>query len=168
MSLLNCIFLSQCANNEPSLVVGWPAKEIIDDLVNNTPVYLVPKLYKNKVYKRRHLFWRYAFNKAEKRLLLKSDPGRKNSCRRNVLRILKGFIEDLRLSGLRSYHMKTVLLHESEALPRSDDWSDEMLAERVLGAMKRLKGFLQQKNAKCGHYFIPEVNIMEKMNKTIP
>ena len=124
----------------------------------------MPKLYKNKVYKRRHLFWRYAFNKAEKRLLRKSDPGRKNSCRRNVLRILKGFIEDLQLSGIRSYHMKTVLLHESEALPRPDDWSDGMLAERVLSAMERLRGFLQQREAKCEHYFIPEVNIMEKIN----
>lgn len=109
------------------------------------------------------MFWRYAFNKAEKRLLLKSDPGRKNLCRRNVLRILKGFIEDLQLSGIRSYHMKTVLLHESEAFPRADDWSDGKLSIRVISAMQRLKGFLQQRQAKCEHYFIPEVNIMEKI-----
>lgn len=145
---------------------GWPTPEVIDSLKGNTPVYLVPKLYQDKTHEKRNYLWRYAFNKGEKKLLLDSDSGADNNCRRNVLRVLKGFLQDLKWPGLKSYHMKTVLLHESETWSGGEEWKDGQLGVRVLAAVRRLRSFIgQDKKAKCKHYFLPAINILEGMNE---
>ncbi len=137
---------------------------MITSLIQETSVYLVPKLFRDKKCEMRNFLWRYAFNRGEKKLLLESDGGTPNCCRRNVLRILKGFLEDLKWPGLRSYHMKTVLLHESETWPGKDQWNESQLKERVLSAVRRLKSFVNGDRPKCKHYFLADINIMEGLN----
>eukprot|EP00112_Aurelia_sp_Birch-Aquarium-sp1_P019761 Seg4952.2 transcript_id=Seg4952.2/GoldUCD/mRNA.D3Y31 product="Protein mab-21-like 2" protein_id=Seg4952.2/GoldUCD/D3Y31 len=144
---------------------GWPSDEIIENLKKNTPVCLAPKLYRDQRYEKRDYLWRYAFNKGEKKLLKKSNPGQSNSCRKNVLRILKGLILDLNWNCLRSYHMKTVLLHESESWPRNEQWSDTLLEERVLSAVRRLRSFVNKPEPKCKHFFLPGTNILEGLGE---
>ena len=129
-------------------------------MIEKTPVYLVPKLYKDKSHDLRPFLWRYAFNEGEKKLLLESDSGNSNNCRRNVLRLLKGFLVDFGWNlGLRSYHMKTILLHESESLPKDEDWEEAKLKERVISAVKRLKSFIIGDKSVLKHYFIPDINL---------
>ena len=65
---------------------------------------------------------RFAFNKAEKKLLLDSEKSTDNSCRRPVVRIIKGFLVDFDWRGLRSYHIKTILLHEFETFGDASNW----------------------------------------------
>eukprot|EP00794_Sanderia_malayensis_P018079 gene18077-19886_t len=144
---------------------GWPSPEMIASLKEKTSVYLVPKLYRDKTHEMRNYLWRYAFNRGEKRLLLETDGGASNSCRRNVLRILKGLLEDLKWQGLRSYHMKTVLLYESETWPGAEEWKDAQMRERVLCAVRRLRSFVDGNRPKCKHYFLPDINILESLNE---
>lgn len=87
-----------------------------------------------------------------------------NSCRREVVCILKGFLSDFEWPGLRSYHMKTIMLHEFESYGESDKWTKSEEAERVLSAVRRLKSCLMQTPPKLKHYFLPGVNILEGMN----
>ena len=139
----------------------WPSQKIVTAVCCKA-VYLVPKLsntWKNKEL--RPLLWRYAFNEGEKTLLLESDSGHPNNCRRNVLRILKGLTLDLGLN-LKSYHMKTLLLHESERHPANEDWEDKMLKERVDSALLLLRNFIG--GSKLKHYFVPSVNLFAELN----
>ncbi|XP_065070355.1 cyclic GMP-AMP synthase-like receptor 1 isoform X1 [Rhopilema esculentum] len=107
--------------------------------------------------------WRMAFNHAEKQIALDPNEGVPDSCRRPVLRILKGFREHLNWPFLRSYHIKTVLLHEFESHP-PDKWQPDRLGERVFTAVKRLKDFVV--NKKCPHYFLPQVNLFKTMSNS--
>ena len=144
--------------------VGWPSEELITKLKQST-VYLVPKLYRDKNHDKRDFLWRYAFNKGEKKLLTDRDSTIVNSCRREVVCILKGFLSDFEWPGLRSYHMKTIMLHEFESFGDSDKWQKSEEAERVLSAVRRLKTCLTQNPPKLKHYFLPSINILESINE---
>ena len=124
----------------------------------------MPKLYKDQNHDKRDYLWRYAFNKGEKKLLTDKDSTIANSCRREVVCILKGFLSDFEWPGLRSYHIKTIMLHEFESFGESDKWQKSEEAERVLSAVRRLKSCLTQDLPKLKHYFLPGVNILEGIN----
>ena len=110
----------------------------------------------------RDIAWRYSFNKAEKVLLLDSQPPIANNCRRPVLRILKSLRKDYNWAGIRSYHLKTVLLHEFESHhPR--DWTSDNMFQCLKKALERLRDFLQRK--KCPHYFLPGINLFETLSE---
>eukprot|EP00112_Aurelia_sp_Birch-Aquarium-sp1_P025431 Seg843.17 transcript_id=Seg843.17/GoldUCD/mRNA.D3Y31 product="hypothetical protein" protein_id=Seg843.17/GoldUCD/D3Y31 len=61
--------------------------------------------------------------------------------------------------------MKTVLLHESESWPRNEQWSDNLLEERVLSAVRRLRSFVNKPEPKCKHFFLPGTNILEGLGE---
>ena len=147
------------------LVVGWPPSTMIDTLINTTSVYLVPKLYHQRDHPERNYLWRYAFNEGEKKLLRSSDPGQANNCRRDVLRILKGFLVDLKWDrhNLRSYHMKTVLLHESQTFSSEREWENANLKDRVISAVRRLLSFIRGKSLQ--HFFLRDINLVAKSSE---
>jgi len=144
---------------------GWPSEDLVDS-IKASSVYLVPKLYKDKSHAKRDFLWRFAFNKAEKKLLLDSEKSTDNSCRRPVVRIIKGFLVDFDWRGLRSYHIKTILLHEFETYGDINKWKREQTGERVLSAVRRLKSCLEARDGpKLKHYFLPAINIMAGVNE---
>ena len=110
----------------------------------------------------RDIAWRYSFNEAEKVLLLDSQAPIANNCRRPVLRILKSLQKDYKWAGIRSYHLKTVLLHEFESHhPR--DWTSDNMFQCLKKALERLRDFLQSK--KCPHYFLPGINLFKTLSE---
>ena len=123
-------------------------------------MYLVPKFPRRPPYDRSQRLWRFAFNNAEKKLLNDPDSTTPNNCRKDVLRVLKGLLQDRDWCGLRSYHLKTLMLHEFE---KTNDWRKEQIGQRLVDAVKRLmecvrKGSLQ-------HYFIAGVNILSSLSQ---
>ena len=83
---------------------------------------LIKSEYVWKAFEKLFCSSRFAFNKAEKKLLLDSEKSTDNSCRRPVVRIIKGFLVDFDWRGLRSYHIKTILLHEFETYGDINKW----------------------------------------------
>ena len=128
------------------------------DLINDAKmrsVSLVPKLAKGMMTSVRDISWRYSFNNAEKTLLLDSEPPVANNCRRPVLRILKGLRKDYNWHCIRSYHLKTIMLHEFESHHPSN-WTENNTWLCLQKALERLRVFLQ--NRECPHYFLPGAN----------
>ena len=109
----------------------------------------------------RDIAWRYSFNNGEKILLLDSEPAIVNNCRRPVLRILKSLRVDYKWPEIRSYHLKTLMLHEFESHHPSN-WTSENIVLCLQRALQRLKVFLQ--NRKCPHYFLPGINLFERLS----
>lgn len=108
----------------------------------------------------REAYWRYSFNKAEKRLIL--DPGTQNNCRRSIIRVLKGMRLEYNWPCIRSHHLKTFMLHQFESYP-PNHWSDEMFLPRLKESLKRLEDNLRQR--KCQHYFLRDINLFKDFDK---
>ena len=142
--------------------LGWPSSETKNE-VERLPFGLVPKFRKGVTIAERDISWRYSFNDAEKFLLLDSEPSfPSNNCRRSVLRILKSLRVDYNWNGIRSYHLKTTMLHEFESHnPRY--WKNENIFACLQKALNRLKVFVQNKN--CPHYFLPGVNLFATLSE---
>jgi len=138
----------------------WPNADIINE-IKKRGVSLVPKLPKGVAILQRDIAWRYSFNNGEKVLLLDSVPAIANNCRRPVLRILKSLRVDYNWPGIRSYHLKTLMLHEFES-HHPCNWTSENIMQCLKGALQRLKVFLQ--NRKCPHYFLPGINLFERLD----
>lgn len=126
-------------------------------------VSLVPKLPRGMAIPDRDIAWRYSFNNGEKILLLDSQPSIANNCRRPVLRILKSLRVDCKWPGLRSYHLKTIMLHEFES-NHPCEWTNERIWMCLQKALERLRVFLQ--NKKCPHYFLPSINLFQHLSSS--
>ena len=123
---------------------------------------LVPKFPKGVSISKRDVAWRCTFNNAEKMLLLDSNPRTADNCRRPVLRILKSLRVDYGWPEIRSYHLKTLMLHEFESHHPSE-WKDNKMLPLLKQALQRLKVFLENKN--CPHYFLQGINLFEGFNR---
>ena len=108
------------------------------------------------------MLWRYAFNKAEHRILNSPDTVIANNCRKDVLRVLKGLLVDLKWPGLKTYYLKTLMLHEFESRQR-DDWKATDLGQRVIDAVTRLRDCVS--NGYLEHYFLSDCNILSKLSQ---
>ena len=126
-------------------------------------VSLAPKLPRGMLIPNRDIAWRYSFNNGEKILLLDSQPSIANNCRRPVLRILKSLRVDYNWPGIRSYHLKTIMLHEFES-HHPCEWTNENIMICLKKALERLRVFLQ--NKKCPHYFLPSINLFEHLSQS--
>ena len=107
--------------------------------------------------------WRLSFATSEKFIL--DNLGYVKPCFKDLLVIHKA-IRKYKLSSslptvgtpiISSYHMKTVLFHETLKYPNDEDWKDEKLGERFLSAFRYLgdcvdKGVLT-------HFMVPSVNL---------
>ena len=129
------------------IFIGWPSIKLIDK-VKQKPVCLVAK----------QKGWRYAFNQAEKTLLLDTVPIQ-NNCRRRVLKVMKGFNEDYKWK-LKSFHIKTLMLHQFQS-ESPDIWTDKNFLLCLKWSMNRLFGFLHDR--KLPHFFLPRVNLFENL-----
>lgn len=139
---------------------GWPTDDLINE-IKMSSVSLVPKLSREMSIPLRDIAWRYSFNNAEKVLILDCDQDVANSCRRPVLRVLKGLRIDYNWQCIRSYHLKTIMLHEFESHhPRQ--WSNENFLLCFKKSLERLQVFLQNKN--CPHYFLPGINLFNNFS----
>jgi len=129
----------------------WPPRNKVEE-VKATGTDSVPK---------DNLYWQTSFGRCEKVLIdgIDADEG----CRKQCLRILKKLREDhWSMNGqgkpaLSSYHLKTLLLWECEKYPQSSDWSRDKLGERVMGLVRQLKRWSEEK--RCPHYFIESINL---------
>lgn len=140
---------------------GWPSASLINEIISEQPVYLVPKFPRNRPpYDRSQALWRFAFNNAEKKLLNDPYSAIPNNCRKDVLRVLKGFLHDLQWLGLRSYHLKTLMLREFE---KTNNWSREQIGQRLIDAVKCLMECV--KRGSLQHYFIADVNLLSRMGQ---
>jgi len=139
---------------------GWPSAHMIKQ-IKRSGVNLVPKLPTGVNIPQRNVAWRFSFNNAEKMLLLDGRPAIANNCRRPVLRILKSLRVDYKWPEIRSYHLKTVMLHEFESHQPSH-WTIGNMLPCLQKALERLKVFLQNRN--CPHYFLPGINLFERFN----
>ncbi|XP_070538632.1 protein mab-21-like 3 [Ptychodera flava] len=108
-----------------------------------------------------NLYWQTSYQLCEMALLEGID--RDGGCRKQCLRILKKLREDDWCRSTKpvvsSYHLKTLLLWECERYPNSTDWSREKLGERVLGLVRELKKWVNDRV--CPHYFVPEINLFK-------
>ena len=139
---------------------GWPNQQLVQEICGDG-CHLVAKQPKGSRLPdhEKGFLWRYSFSAAEKKLFLHADHGEASSCRKQVLRILKALKEELNLQPLKSYHLKTMLFYECEAVPRPVDWSFDRLSERFMGLLQRLEDWLLQ--SRCPHYFIKDFNLFE-------
>ena len=139
---------------------GWPNQQLVQQICGDG-CHLVMKQPKGSRLPdhEKGFLWRYSFSAAEKKLFSQADHGEASSCRKQVLRILKALKEKLNLQPLKSYHLKTMLLYECEAVPRPVDWSFDCLSERFNSLLQRLENCLSRSN--CPHYFIKDFNLFE-------
>ena len=155
-----CSILYNSPLNYITTVIGWPTRDTIEE-VKKSGCSLVPKFPKGVSTSERDVAWRCTFNHAEKILFLDSNPCITNNCRRPVLRILKSLRVDYGWPKIRSYHLKTLMLHEFESHAPSEWKSNDMLL-RLKKALERLRDFLKSKN--CPHYFLPGINLFEEFD----
>ena len=140
--------------------LGWPNQSLVQEICRDG-CHLVAKQPKgqNLPEQDKALLWQYSFSAAEKKLFLNGGHGEANSCRKQVLRIVKALREKLNLEPLNSYHLKTLLLYECEKWHHPSQWSSIHLSERFLSLLERLENCLLWSN--CPHYFIRNLNLFE-------
>lgn len=139
---------------------GWPNQSLVQEICRDG-CHLVAKQPKGQSLPEQDkaLLWGYSFSAAEKKLFLNGGNGEANSCRKQVLRIVKALREKLNLEPLNSYHLKTILLYECEKCPLLSQWGSIHLSERFLSLLERLENCLLWSN--CPHYFIRNLNLFE-------
>ena len=122
---------------------------------------LVPKLPKGMNIPKRDIAWGFSFNDAEK-ILLDNDSAIRNNCTRPILLILENLRKDYKWPDIRSYHLKTVVLHEFESHHPSN-WTSENMLSCLKQVLHRLKVSLQKRN--FPHYFIAVINLFERFDR---
>lgn len=105
--------------------------------------------------------WRIWFSGAES-LMLQFDEF---PCKRKCLRLLKKVVfGHLGCVFLSSYHLYTLLLHESGRFPEHDQWCYSQLHQRVRGVLLRLYQCLT--TAYCQHFFITSLNLFRGISSS--
>ena len=144
--------------------LGWPNQSLVQEICRDG-CHLVATQPKgqNLPEQDKALLWQYSFSAAVKKLFLNGGHGEANSCRKQVLRIVKALREKLNLEPLNSYHLKTLLLYECEKWHHPSQWSSIHLSERFLNLLERLENCLLWSN--CRHYFIRNLNLFEAFTR---
>ena len=102
-----------------------------------------------KLHVQNEMMWRLSFYVAEKNRIRALGEG----CRVQLLRIFTEIRDNEdQLKKLSSYHLKTVLFHESDVYPDFHEWSAEKITRRFYGLLERLKKAL--KDGYLPHYFM--------------
>lgn len=102
-----------------------------------------------KPHVQNEMIWRLSFYVAEKNRIRALSEG----CRVQLLRILTEIRDNEdQLKKLSSYHVKTLLFHESDVYPDFHEWSAEKISRRFFGLLERLKKALKEGN--LPHYFM--------------
>lgn len=102
--------------------------------------------------------WRISTSLQEKEKLIHCDRF-DNGCRKQVLRIMKAFLQqNTELKKLTSFHMKTILLY---LMDYQSDWSQASMALRVVDMLYRLEKCLENKFME--HFFIPNINLLQNV-----
>lgn len=138
-------------------------EEILLDANNNNCEPSVP----NKIYRENNdrVVWRFSFFVAEKNKMRTILEG----CRIKLLRILTEIRDsDPRLHKLSSYHLQTMVFHETDRLHRRREWKDAKIASRFLDLLRAISTHLE--NGVCMNYFMqppdyPAVNLFEEINR---
>ena len=127
----------------------WPnlltKQEIIDG-----GIHLVAKQGKNDFH------WRIWFCKAERNLLKFKKMAPKGKCLTAMKKVVFG---KLACSFLSSYHLQTIMLHESVRLPNDSQWTIDKVGERLVSLLQSLVSFLRDR--KCPHFFLSSLNLFQ-------
>ncbi|XP_002124757.1 putative nucleotidyltransferase MAB21L1 [Ciona intestinalis] len=97
--------------------------------------------------------WVMSFANAEDRLV--GGGSRRKSL--SILKTLRDRHLDFTGSPLSNYHMKTLLLYESEKHPRDEEWTNECVGDRIQGILLQLVSCLRCR--RLPHYFLPGVDL---------
>lgn len=89
-------------------------------------------------------------------------PTNAASCRNEVLRNLKALIKIENWHPLTSYHMKTILLYESEDKPHPISWGFDQWSNRLFDCLSKLEFFLTKEF--CPNYFMKDINLFESFS----
>lgn len=102
-----------------------------------------------KPHVQNEMIWRLSFYVAEKNRVRALSDG----CRVQLLRILTEIRDNEdQLKKLSSYHVKTLLFHESDKYPDFHEWSADKITQRFFGLLERLKKALKDGN--LPHYYM--------------
>lgn len=141
---------------EATLTCNWVNQAICQEIINNG-ILVVPK--RHRQHPLGESLWYYSFVEAETTVMTQSDPG----CRRLSLRILKACLGKSSSALMTSFNLKNIWLHECDEHANDWEWVDEMLGDRMSGLFERLWSYVSQGN--CPHFFVPSVNLFEKMTQ---
>ena len=168
LHLIRIIALTNLVNVQLTLLymfnissAGWPNDLLINE-VKSAGVLLVAKQPKEGSEEERYSAWRYAFNKAEKILILSTWPSIPNNCRRRVLKIMKGLNNDYKWN-MKSYFIKTLMLWEYENCEPTA-WTEANFLDRLKNSLKRLENAIKDK--KLNHYFLPTINLFKNLEES--
>jgi len=98
--------------------------------------------------------WRIWFIEPERLVMQFDEFPCKRKCFRLFKKLVFGFLECLFLS---SYHLYTILLHESARFPEQEHWHHSQLNTRVRGLLLRLYQCVT--TSYCQHFFITSLNL---------
>uniref|UniRef100_H2YVY4 Uncharacterized protein n=1 Tax=Ciona savignyi TaxID=51511 RepID=H2YVY4_CIOSA len=97
--------------------------------------------------------WVMSFANAEDKLV--GGGGRRKSL--SILKTLRDRHLDFTGSPLTNYHMKTLLLYESEKHPRDEEWTNDAVGDRIQGTLLQLVSCLRCR--RLPHFFLPGVDL---------
>ncbi|XP_032232735.2 protein mab-21-like [Nematostella vectensis] len=103
--------------------------------------------------------WRIWFCHAERHVLQFSNHKCKLECFRLMKKVVFG---ELGCTFLTSYHLLTMLLHESARLAGNNNWADCRLKERVYDTLVYLHRCLV--HGECSHFFVPTLNLFSHLS----
>lgn len=97
--------------------------------------------------------WVLSFWEAEDRLIY----GGRKTCL-SILKTLRDrHLECLPGNPISTYHLKTLVLYESEKHAREEEWEESVVGDRILGILLQLISCLQSR--RCPHYFLPNLDL---------
>lgn len=137
----------------------WPSLELVSSIVNEECA-LVPV---SPLGSQTGLEWRISFSLCETKLAQSLSDCQKG-CYLTVKAIWRHYLKHPTKRGLQSYHLKTAMFWACEETPPRD-WTRDKATMGVLRVLQKLYCFLV--NMTCPHYFIPEHNLFEHIEKEV-
>ncbi|KAK3585711.1 hypothetical protein CHS0354_020278 [Potamilus streckersoni] len=121
-----------------------------------------------KTLRQRKLLWRLSFSRTEKMLWLSADSkGSMRTCRKDVLKILKGILEDCKdskavmMPNLSSFHLRTFMLHQYDQRPDDNDWLETKTRQCLHVCIGELIQILN--STQMSNYYVRGHNVLQNV-----
>ncbi|KAK3585712.1 hypothetical protein CHS0354_020279 [Potamilus streckersoni] len=114
------------------------------------------------------LLWRLSFSRTEKMLWLSADSsGSMRTCRKHILKILKGILEDCKynngamMPNLSSFHLRTFMLHQCDQRPDDNDWLETKRRQCLHVCIGELVHILTSRQ--MSNYYVRGHNVLQNL-----
>ena len=134
----------------------WPQQEDVERIILGG-IHLVPLSQKED---KQGLTWRISFSKAEVEIS-KLIPEVARTCFVALKVIAKDYLS-VNCRCLKSYHLKTLLLHSIETTGL-EFWCEEHLKECFSQLLINLTTAIEEK--RCSHFWLPDINFFEDLRE---